>query len=101
MLAFPTPVGDEGQWLQPVEVRSNRKELAWSDLFAGKKQAEVRLAPGGEPAWVEITFAQPTTLRTIELPPIELLMARRNFDPDSRIVIQVEDGNGEPNSTTI
>ena len=94
VLAFPTPAGDDGEWLRPVEVRSNRKDAAWSDLFAGKKQAEVRLVPGGEPAWVEISFAQPTTLRSIELPPIEFLMARRIFDPDSRIIIQVADGEG-------
>ena len=94
VLAFPTPADDNGKWLRPVEVRSNRKDAAWSDLLAGKKQAEVRLVPGGEPAWVEITFAQAITLRSIELPPTEILMARRNFDPDSRIIIQVADGAG-------
>jgi len=93
VLAFPTPVGDDGGRLKPVEVQSNRK-AAWSDLLAEKKDAAVRIAPGKEPAWLEITFAQPAALRSIELPPVELLMQRRNYDPDSRIVIQIQDGKG-------
>ncbi|QDU88947.1 Glycosyl hydrolases family 2, sugar binding domain [Pirellulimonas nuda] len=88
VLAFPTPADDDREWLTPVEVRSNRSELAWADLIRGKRQSSVRVEPADEPAWVEVAFAEPTHLRSISLPPVELLMARRNFDPDSRIRVQ-------------
>ena len=94
VLAFPTPSGDDGEWLKPLEFRSNRKDTAWADVFAGKEKAEVRIEPSGEPEWLEFTFAHPTTLRSIELPAIAHLTDKRYHDPDTRIVIQVAEGKG-------
>lgn len=87
VLAFPTPVGDTGVWLSPSKVSSSEAEQPWEDLLAGKK-ASVEIPVSKSPVWVEFEFAAPTTLRAIELPPIEILMARRCFLPDSRIRIQ-------------
>ena len=93
VLAFPTPEGAAEPALQPIAVTSNRPG-DWAGLLAGKKNVEVTLAPGPEPAWLEVAFAQPATLRSVELPPIELLMMRRNFDPGAHIALQIPEGAG-------
>ncbi|MEI8287952.1 MAG: glycosyl hydrolase [Verrucomicrobiota bacterium] len=94
VIAFPTPAGDDGQSLIPMVVCSNRKELAWADLFAAKKGASVKIAAAGEPAWVELTFDRPVTLRSLELPPVEKFTLRRNFDPGVTIRIQALSNTG-------
>jgi hypothetical protein len=94
VLAFPTPADDDGQALQPLRVTGSDPGLPWADLLAGRPETTVKVPPGETPAWVELTFAQPVTLRSIELPPIELLMTRRNFDPDTRISVQVPHDGG-------
>ena len=96
VLAFLTPDGDSDKWLEPIEVRSNR-EGPWRELLARKQEASVRVQATDGPAWLELEFANPTTIRSIELPPIELLMARRNFDPDSRIIVQAASEEGWKN----
>jgi hypothetical protein len=92
VLAFPTPADDDGGWLTPTRVLSSSKGAAWSDVLEGK-QAKVQIPVGDEPAWLELTFAKPVTLRSIELPPIEHLMKRISFDPDSKIAICVPQGD--------
>ncbi|TWT81523.1 Glycosyl hydrolases family 2, sugar binding domain [Planctomycetes bacterium CA13] len=94
VLSFPTPADDTGQWLQPVAVHSNMANATWDNWLAGK-DVEIQVpAVGDQPAWVEFTFADPVTLRSIELPPIEHLMKRANFDPDSRITIEAAGESG-------
>lgn len=88
MLAFPTPEGDTGTFLTPSNVSSSDEALPWADLLAGKDGTSVEIPAAKKHLWLEIEFAEPTTVRSIELPPIELLMARRCFIPDSRIRIQ-------------
>lgn len=94
VLAFPTPSGDNGEWLRPVEVRSNRNQAAWSDVIAGKEKAEVLIEPASDRDWLEIVFNKPTTLRSVELPAIAKLMKGRVFTPNTQIIIQVADGIG-------
>ncbi len=51
---------------------------------------------------MEFAFAQQTHLRSIELPPVELLMKRRNFDPDARIRLEAfVDGSWLETSTRV
>lgn len=92
VIAFPTPTGDTGEFLKPSRVTSNLPDPGWSRLVAGEADAAVRVPSGEEPVWVEFTFDEPTTIRSIELPPVELLMARRNFVPESRLRIQTKRG---------
>jgi len=72
VIAFPTPAGDDGKNLLPASVRSNREKLPWGDLLAGKKGANVRIESGNERVWVELGFAAPVTLRSLELPALKL-----------------------------
>ncbi len=100
VLAFPTPKDDTGRDLKPVAVKSNREMLAWSDLLDGKQDAKVEIAKHDEPTWLELTFAETTNLRSIELPPVEWLMKRRNFDPAARIRVEaMVDGSWKETSS--
>ncbi len=97
VLGFPTPLGDSGVWLKPTSFVSNLKDADWKGLFDEKqitiKIPEVKRLKDTESNWLEVSFEQPVTLRSIELPPIEHLMARRNFDPAAQIYIQVPEGD--------
>ena len=92
VIAFPTPAGADGKNLLPTSVRSNREKLPWGDLLAGKKGANVRIESGNERVWVELGFAAPVTLRSLELPPVGRMMAGaffgRYFDPGAAIRVQ-------------
>lgn len=88
VLAFPTPEGDTAQFLSPRSIRSSNPDLPWDGLLAGEKDVQVELPASGEETWVEFEFDQGTSLRSVELPPVEVLMARRNFIPETSITVQ-------------
>lgn len=88
VLAFPTPRDDEPLPLQPVRVRSNLAGQPWDSLLAGNDVEPVDIPSGGEVAWVEMDFEKPVSIRTIELPPTELLLKRRIFDPDTIVILE-------------
>lgn len=71
VVGFPTPEGDTGQPLVPVSVNSNRKELPWEKCLRGDIEGKLVLAPSQEPTWVEATFAEEVTLRTVVLPSVQ------------------------------
>jgi hypothetical protein len=89
VLAFPTPADDTGTWVRPVDINTSLNARLCKKLLAGdpaKMQVPVSI---DAPHWIELTFAKPITLRSIELPPTEHLMKRRSFDPDSIVKIEV------------
>ncbi len=92
VLAFPAPEGNSEAWLMPEKVVSNPPDPAWNDWLAGN-EAVVQIPVGDKPAQLELTFKNPTTVRSIELPPIEHLMKRANFDPDTTIAVCIQDGS--------
>jgi hypothetical protein len=92
VLAFPTPEDDDGQWVKPVSVASSLGKARWSELLSGK-DAKLSIPVSDESAWVEFVFAEAVSLRSIELPPIEHLMKRVSFDPNSEIAILVDEDN--------
>ncbi len=94
VMAFPTPADDDGRPLAPVSVRSNRPKLPWAEVVAGQPNAKLRIEPGAEPAWLEVTFAESTLLRSLELPPTEVLLVRRIFDPAAAIRVQASTVGG-------
>ena len=71
VVAFPTPDGDTGQALRPVSIKSNREDLPWQKCLSHAQAGRIVLEPGKEPVWVEATFAEPVTLRTVEFPSVQ------------------------------
>ena len=98
VIAFPTPEGDDDKVLKPAGVSSNREHLRWADLLTGKltgrKDSTVRIEASGEPAWVQVDFASPVTLRSLVFPSVEKMTVRRNFDPGMAIQVQTRGPDG-------
>lgn len=94
VMAFPTPAGDGGADLVPTSARGSDDKQPWMDLLKGEKDVSIRVAPAATACWVEVTFAQPVTLRSLELPPVEKLAMRRGFDPGAAIHVQAVGENG-------
>ncbi len=82
VLAFPTPEGDTGKPLELKEVKGNGN-YAWKELMTGKKD-RINFPPAttDAPNWVEVKFAQPTTVRSIEIPSIQTLNHSMSFEPN-------------------
>jgi hypothetical protein len=67
VLAFPTPQDDTGEQLKPSSVKSDTN-LAWKEFLSGTHKGAFKLppAPVNKPHWLEITFPNNVTVRTIE-----------------------------------
>ncbi|HWQ93873.1 MAG TPA: glycosyl hydrolase, partial [Clostridia bacterium] len=94
VIAFPTPKDDTDKPLLPVSVRSNRDNLAWLQCLKAAKGGELSLVPNGEPVWVETTFAEPVTLRTVQLPSVESLNHAWCYDPGVTIMVEAVSAAG-------
>lgn len=86
VVAFPTPEGDTGKALVPVSVKSNRGDLPWAKCF--EKDGQIVLEPGKEPVWVEAAFADPVTLRTVELPSVQGMNHQWCYVPGVTITVE-------------
>ena len=91
VIAFPTPAGDNATNLVPTSVRGSDDKQPWANLLNGVKDTSVGLA---KPGWVEVSFAQPVTLRSLELPPVEKFSKRRSFDPGAAIRVHAVGKSG-------
>lgn len=95
VLAFPTPANDVAEPMIPVSIKSNLKNADWNSLFSKDGNPKIQLpVTKKDRTWLELTFAEPTVLRTIEVPPTEQLMKRRSFDSDTVIRLQGHGSNG-------
>lgn len=82
VLAFPTPLDDTDEPLQPVSFKSNR-EMPWDTYLMGRATGPHHFppAPAGDPYWVEVTFRTPVKVRTLEFPSINSLNHGWCFEP--------------------
>ena len=70
VIAFPTPLGDGGDWLKPTE--------------AVNADANTR----------RYVFDRPVTVRTLEIPPVSELDHARTYDPEMSVEFVAEDADG-------
>ena len=88
VLAFPTPLDDTNQPLRPQSIRSNI-DYPWSDfLIENKDQGHWINQEEGQPHWVEVSFSQPTPLRTIELSEVRNYNYNWCYEPGVNIKVQ-------------
>ena len=68
VLAFPTPLGDTGNYLKPSSVYGSGN-CAWASCVAGKLKDGLRFAPSepGSPHWVEFEFPENVDVRTLNI----------------------------------
>ncbi|MDR1153452.1 MAG: hypothetical protein LBL04_01975 [Bacteroidales bacterium] len=90
VLAFPTPLDDSGEPLKPRSVKSNRPELPWMDCLAGDPKGRLSLSPVQEdnPNWIEVTFPEAATVRTVEFSSIRSFNHGWNREPGVTVKVQ-------------
>ena len=90
VLAFPTPFEDSGMPLKPLSVKSNRPDLPWLDCLAGTLSRSFTLSPvtDGDVYWVEVTFPEVTTIRTVEFSNVEGFNHAWCYEPGVTVAIQ-------------
>ena len=86
VLAFPTPLGDTGKPLQPIEVKGSDEE-DWQACLTDPKGARLKLSPAEEntPHWVEVRFPEETVIRTLELPAINSMNSAWVYEPGVKV----------------
>ncbi len=88
VVAFPAPAGDTGRPLVPSAVKSNREELPWAACLTGGKGGKIALEPGQAPVWVEATFQEAVTLRTVQFPSVQSFNHRWCYRPGVTVTVQ-------------
>jgi len=88
VVAFPTPADDTGKPLVPVSVRSNLEKKPWAACLGSERGARITLEPGKEPVWVEATFADTVTLRTVQFPSVQTLSHPWCYDPGVKVTVE-------------
>lgn len=88
VVAFPTPDDDSGKALTPVSVKSNRENLPWEKCLRGEQDGQIVLQPGKEPDWVEVSFNDTITLRTLEFPSVQSFNHQWNYVPGVTITVE-------------
>ncbi len=79
VLAFPTPEGDTGAPLTPVKVEG--------ESLPGRFEVGTHS--------FEYTFASPTRVRTLELPPVDRMSHPAVYEPDVRVALFAIGENGD------
>jgi hypothetical protein len=88
VMAFPTPDGDTGKSLVPVSIKSNREDLPWAKCMQNEAGGKIVLERGKDPVWVEVTFQDAVTLRTLELPPVQSYNHPWSYVPGVTITVE-------------
>ncbi len=112
VLAFPTPKDDTVKYLVPSEIQSNNPVVSWEPII----DRTIRLNPrpsrnakenveyhenvvnkvDGKDTWVQVSFDEPVTLRSLELPPgNKLYVDKNNPVIDVCILIETVDTEGK------
>lgn len=96
VLAFPTPKDDTGKPLIPSAVESNW-EYAWKDFLSGQAEKPLRLPPTTEdkPYWLEVTYPEAVTLRTVEFPSINSMNHGWCYVPGVSVTVQAFTQDGK------
>ena len=93
VLAFPTPIGDDGNQHKPIKVFGSG-DADWSGLLTGKT-GSVRLKVNEDKAhWVEAEFNDTVTVRTIVLPSVQTLDHGWCYDPDVTVKVEAVHPDG-------
>ena len=84
VLAFPATAGEWNSALKPAMVTSNIK----ADWDAWQEKKTTVLIDGGVTATITFDFAEPVTIRTVELPSVNSLGHGFCYNPDTTVVCE-------------
>ncbi|MBQ6140684.1 MAG: hypothetical protein IJI54_05300 [Kiritimatiellae bacterium] len=84
VLAFPATTGEWNRVLKPAKVTSNVK----ADWDEWQEKKTTVLIDGGVTATITFDFAEPVTIRTVELPSVNSLGHGFCYNPDTTVVCE-------------
>ncbi|MDR1202582.1 MAG: hypothetical protein LBL58_13285 [Tannerellaceae bacterium] len=89
ILAFPTPYDDTGEPLVPQSVKSD-SDFDWKDFLSGDTQKAIVFPPvsGDNPHWIEVTFPNAVTIRTVEFSSVRGFNHAWCYDPGITVSVQ-------------
>ena len=88
VVAFPTPSDDQPKALVPASVKSNRDKLPWGACLEKKKDAKIDLGPEQGPTWVEVSFDEALTVRTVQFSSVQAFNHGWCYDPGVTVTVQ-------------
>ncbi len=90
VLAFPTPLDDQELPLKPKTVNGNHPDLAWTDCLAGKLEKPFTLPPAtaDHPNWIEVSFPDEVTIRTVEFSSINGFNHAWCYEPGVTVTVE-------------
>lgn len=89
VIAFPAPEGDWEKPLAPSSV-TGTAGTGWDAWARGRSDAKI---PANATTEITYEFAQPVTVRTLELPSVKSLASvTKSFDPGTTVSLTAEDG---------
>jgi hypothetical protein len=88
VVAFPTPAGDTGKALVPASVRSNQEKKPWAACLGSDRGPKIALEPGPEPVWVEATFPDTVTVRTVQFPSVQSFSHPWCYAPGVKVTVE-------------
>ena len=91
VVAFPTPLGDTGEALQPAATQGDEH---WKALIEGKNEGALSLEAGSSNT---VTFSLPkgSVIRTLELPPVGHFSHNFCYDPGIHVLLKAKTAEGE------
>lgn len=95
VLAFPTPEGDTGAPAVPSDARCSTGGETWMKFLSGKKSNLVLPPAEDGPYQVEVSYAEPQTLRSIVFSSIQRMNHDSCYEPDINFKVEacMEDGS--------
>jgi hypothetical protein len=92
VLAFPTPLGDTGEPLQPSVTKAG--DDAWKALVEGQNERGLNLEAGSSNT-VTFTLPEGSVIRTLELPPVGAFSHNFCYDPGISVRLTATTASGE------
>ena len=94
VLAFPTPEGDTGK---PLEVKNIKgpKGYSWESVFSDKEGYVDNLVSSDVPHVVTMDFVEPSTVRTMQFPPLKTIFYGMCYEPEVYVKAFVYTADGK------
>jgi len=107
LLAFPTPVDDDLDAFNPVNIETNNLLVPWKDIFDPKAKINIEEKStkldkplntyrskgiskvNSKDSWVKLSFLEPVTIRNMVLPALRHIILDNNY-PVIKVKIRVE-----------
>ena len=94
VLAFPTPEGDTGRPLEFRSVRGNG-DHPWKEIMTGEINRKYFPPAQDGSHWVEVTFKEPSVVRTFEFSSINRLNHDMSYEPGINVKVSAMTADGQ------